>query len=138
MFELASLVFAMDSGKQHELTKFKSLLSISRTPFDKREECCQNTLGPQLKQLDAYMAGHSFVAGETLSYVDFMFWEILDHMYRFDESLFRDKSNLIKFKTHFEALPNVAAYIKSPKFMIGPCNNKMAKWGNDPELKKTW
>ena len=57
--------------------------SILRTPFDKREEYCNNTLKPQLKQLDAYMEGCKFVAGETLTYVDFMFWEILDHMYRF-------------------------------------------------------
>ena len=34
------------------------------------------------------MAGNNFVAGETLSYVDFMFWEILDHMELFDASLF--------------------------------------------------
>ena len=26
------------------------------------------------------MAGSKFVAGDTLTYVDFMFWEILDHM----------------------------------------------------------
>ena len=54
-----------------------------RTPFDKRAEYCEQTLKPQLKQLDAYMAGHKYVAGDTLTYVDFMFWEILDHMYRF-------------------------------------------------------
>lgn len=64
--------------------RFISIINfIFRTPFDKREEYCNNTLKPQLKQLDAYMEGCKFVAGETLTYVDFMFWEILDHMYRF-------------------------------------------------------
>ena len=140
---------------------------ILRTPFDKREEYCNNTLKPQLKQLDAYMEGCKFVAGETLTYVDFMFWEILDHMYRFgtafiitkifimresqrfstrmfiyeslkDDSMFADFKNLLAFKANFEALPNVAAYIKSDRFMAGPCNNKMAKWGGDAELKRSW
>lgn len=109
-----------------------------RTPFDKREEYCNNTLKPQLKQLDAYMEGCKFVAGETLTYVDFMFWEILDHMYRFDDSMFAEFKNLLAFKANFEALPNVAAYIKSDRFMAGPCNNKMAKWGGDAELKRSW
>ena len=113
------------------------------------------------------MEGCKFVAGETLTYVDFMFWEILDHMYRFgtafiitkifikrvsqrfstrmfiyeslkDDSMFADFKNLLAFKANFEALPNVAAYIKSDRFMAGPCNNKMAKWGGDAELKRSW
>ena len=46
--------------------------------------------------------------------------------------------NLLAFKAAFEGLPKVAAYIKSPKFMVGPCNNKMAKWGGDAELKRNW
>ena len=50
------------------------------TPFEQREAYCNNNLKPQLKQLNSYMAGNKFVAGDTLTYVDFMFWEILDHM----------------------------------------------------------
>ena len=52
-------------------------------PFEKRVEFCETVLKPQLKQLDKYMAGHKFVAGDKISYVDFMFWEMLDHMFRF-------------------------------------------------------
>merc|ERR1712212_199389 len=109
-----------------------------RTPFDKRVEYCENTLKPQLKQLNAFMANNKFVAGETLTYVDFMFWEIMDHMYRFDQTLFDGLDHLLAFKTAFETLPKVKAYITSPNFMVGPCNNKMAKWGGDAELKKSW
>ena len=52
--------------------------------------------------------------------------------------MFADFKNLLSFKSNFEALPNVAAYIKSDRFMVGPCNNKMAKWGGDAELKRSW
>lgn len=107
-------------------------------PFEKRAEYCENNLKPQLAQLDKYMDGHNFIAGNKLTYADFMFWEILDHMFRFDDSLFANTKNLLKFKANFEALPKVKAYINSDRFMTGPCNNKMAKWGGDPELKRTW
>ena len=104
------------------------------------------------------MDGNRFVAGETLTYVDFMFWEILDHMTRFgefcihlmettrlsvrkltkDSTLFDGLDHLKAFKSNFESLPKVNAYINSANFMRGPCNNKMAKWGGDAELKRTW
>jgi len=113
-------------------------LCYGRTPFDQRETYCENTLKPQLKQLDRYMAGNNFVAGETLSYVDFMFWEILDHMELMDPSLFDGLDNLKAFKKRFAELPKIAAYISSDKFMRGPCNNKMAAWGGDKELKRSW
>ena len=41
-----------------------------------------------------------FVAGEQVTYVDFMFWEILDHMNRFDSALFNNMDNL-KGTKHF-------------------------------------
>ena len=84
------------------------------------------------------MTGVKFVAGDTLTYVDFMFWEILDHMERFDSALFEGLDSIKAYKARFEALPKVKAYITSPKFMTGPCNNKMAAWGGDKELKRTW
>jgi len=110
-----------------------------RTPFDQRESYCTNTLRPQLVQFDKFLAGAKFCAGETLTYVDFMFWEILDHMDRFDGStLFEGLENLKAYKKRFEEMEKVKAYITSDKFMTGPCNNKMAKWGGDKELKRTW
>ena len=55
-----------------------------------------------------------------------------------DESLFEGLDNLKAFKANFESLPKIASYIKSDKFRRGPRNNKMAKWGGDAELKKSW
>ena len=46
--------------------------------------------------------------------------------------------NIKAFKKRFAELPRIAAYISSDKFMRGPCNNKMASWGGDKELKRTW
>jgi glutathione S-transferase len=109
-----------------------------RTPFDQRESYCKDTLTPQLVQLDSFMKGVKFVAGEQVTYVDFMFWEILDHMNRFDSALFNNMDNLKGYMERFAALPKVKSYITSDKFMTGPCNNKMAKWGGDKELKRTW
>ena len=63
---------------------------------------------------------------------------IFDNESQLDDSMFAEFKNLLAFKANFEALPNVAAYIKSDRFMAGPCNNKMAKWGGDAELKRSW
>jgi glutathione S-transferase len=85
-----------------------------------------------------FLGKNKFVAGDSLTYVDFMFWEILDHMELFDETLFEGLSNLKAYKANFANLPKVKVYITSKKFMKGPCNNKMAAWGGDKELKRTW
>ena len=83
MFVLASLGCVTD-GKIFIIFSLKSEPEVQAktrsTPFEQRDAYCTNTLKPQLKQLNAYMAGSKFVAGDTLTYVDFMFWEILDHM----------------------------------------------------------
>ena len=84
------------------------------------------------------MTGHKFVSGDTLTYADFLFWEKFDHMTRFDATLFDGCENLLAFKSNFEDIPKVKAYITSPKFMTGPCNNVQAKWGGDAELKRSW
>ena len=76
---------------------------FTRTPFDQRESFCANTLRPQLEQLDRFMGGVQFVAGQTLTYVDFMFWEILDHMKRFDDSLFKGLDNLNAYFTRYHS-----------------------------------
>ena len=78
------------------------------------------------------------MAGEPLTYVDFMLWEILDHIELFDKSLFNGFDNLKNYKTRFAEIPRIKSYITSDRFMKGPCNNKMAKWGGDKELKRTW
>ena len=78
------------------------------------------------------------MSGETITYVDFMFWEWLDHVERLDETLFEDLENVKSFKSRFASLPKIKEYISSDRFMSSPLNGKRALWGGDKELKRPW
>ena len=111
---------------------------FSSFQFDQRELFCSKMLRPQLERMDKFMAGVTYVAGETLTFVDFMFWEMLDVISLFDATLFDKLENLKSYKTRFEAIPKVAEYRSSSEFMTAPICNRMAKWGGDAELTKSW
>ena len=112
------------SGKSW-LTRTKNL-NLGRTPFDQRESYCENSLKPQLKQLDAYMKDNKFVAGATLTYVDFMFWEILDHM-----TLFGFGSFCFVLFTLLTSLTDNEPSKKTP-----PCSTGLTTWRlSSPTLK---
>lgn len=107
-------------------------------PFDQKDLFCNDHLRPSLESLDRFMSGVQFVAGETITFVDFMFWEMLDQMELFDSRLFDGLDNIKSYKARFAAVPKVKAYITSDRFMTAPCNGKRAKWGGDKELTCTW
>ena len=58
--------------------------------------------------------GSKFISGDTITFVDFMLWEFLDHLKHFDSSLFDDSRvlNLKTFQTRIENLPKVADYLQ--------------------------
>ena len=53
-----------------------------------KDQFCQDQLIPALALLDKYFNGKKFCAGEKVTYVDFMLWEMLDHFELFDETVF--------------------------------------------------
>uniref|UniRef100_A0A3Q3B143 glutathione transferase n=1 Tax=Kryptolebias marmoratus TaxID=37003 RepID=A0A3Q3B143_KRYMA len=67
---------------------------------------------------------------DLITFVDFILYELFDQHRMFHPSCFDDFKNLKEFLDRFEALDKIAAYMKSGKFIKGPVNNKMAKWGN--------
>ena len=84
------------------------------------------------------MSGVTFVAGNSLTFVDFMLWEFIDFVELFDSAQLKGLENLLSFKKNFEEMEKIQKYIKSDKFMVSPIANKMALWGFDKELSKTW
>ena len=129
---------AMDQVGDMRMGFFFMLYDLPTHPFANRETFCKTSLQPQLVQLNRFIGDGTYLAGETLTYADFMTWEVLDHLVRFDETLFNGLDNIKRFKATFEALPKVKAFMAGDKFMVGPIVNKMASWGGDAELKKTW
>merc|ERR1712076_86087 len=96
--------------------------------FEDREVFYSKRLLPQLTKFDTFMSKSTFVAGEQLTFVDFMLWEMLDSIQTFDAQVLSKFENLARFKVKFEALSKISAYIKSDRFIKGPFCNKMAIW----------
>ena len=68
-------------------------------------------------------------AGDTLTFVDFVMYELVDQHKCLVPSCLKKYPNLEAFQTRFEELPKIAEYMKSSAFMKAPMNNKMAKFG---------
>ena len=65
-------------------------------------------------------------AGEGLTFVDFMMYELIDENLLLVPDCLHSFPNIREHLQRFERLPQVAAYMRSPEFMKYPINNKMA------------
>ncbi|XP_031142610.1 glutathione S-transferase Mu 3-like isoform X2 [Sander lucioperca] len=86
-----------------------------------------------LKQFSNFLGDRKWFAGDKITFVDFIMYELLDQHRMFHPTCLDDFKNLKDLLDRFEALEKIAAYMKSDRFMKTPVNNKMAKWGNKKE-----
>lgn len=100
------------------------------TDFDNMKPGYLKALPDVLKQFSEFMGDRKWFAGEKITFVDFIMYELLDQHLMFHSSCLDDFKNLKDFVGRFEALEKIAAYMKSNRFMKTPVNNKMAKWGH--------
>ncbi|KAM4802736.1 glutathione S-transferase Mu 5-like [Urocitellus parryii] len=84
----------------------------------------------QLKLFYLFLGKYSWFAGEKLTFVDFLTYDVLDQNPMFEPKCLDEFPNLKAFMCRFEALEKIAAYLQSDRFFNMPVNNKMAKWGN--------
>lgn len=93
--------------------------------------------GPYLEKLPValgrfshFLGDRHWFAGDKLTFVDFLMYDVLDQHRMLDLNCLQKYSNLQDFLSRFEALPAIAAYMKSPRFMKTPINNRIAFWSN--------
>uniref|UniRef100_A0AC11B7L1 Glutathione S-transferase mu 3 n=1 Tax=Ovis aries TaxID=9940 RepID=A0AC11B7L1_SHEEP len=84
----------------------------------------------QLKQFSLFLGKYSWFAGEKLTFVDFLTYDVLDQNRMFEPKCLDEFPNLKAFMCRFEALEKIATYMQSDRFLKMPVNNKMAQWGN--------
>ncbi|KAK7805564.1 hypothetical protein U0070_025889 [Myodes glareolus] len=87
-------------------------------------------LPAQLKQFSLFLGKFSWFAGEKLTFVDFLTYDVLDQNRMFEPKCLDEFPNLKAFMCRFEALEKIAAFLQCDRFFKIPINNKMAKWGN--------
>ncbi|XP_077983079.1 glutathione S-transferase Mu 4-like [Glandiceps talaboti] len=85
--------------------------------------------GSMLKAFSAFLGDNPWFAGQNVSFVDFVMYELMDQICHVDSKALDNLKNLKDFQARVEALPAIAAYMKSDRFMKGPLNNPVAKFG---------
>ncbi|CAK4672132.1 hypothetical protein LEN26_017312 [Aphanomyces euteiches] len=98
-------------------TNIEPTLDIFKTKF----------LPAKLEPLNSYKAKHEWFSGDSLTYVDFTYFELFDELNKYDAALLKPYPALCDFVDKFETMsPHLNAYIKSDKHANLPVNNKMA------------
>ena len=98
--------------------------------FENLKDGYLTDLDIKLGQYSAFLGKKSWFAGESLTFVDFVMYELIDqHKFLVPDCL-KKYPNLEEFMTRFEELPKIAAYMKSSAFLKTPLNAKMAKFGS--------
>ena len=73
---------------------------------------------------------------EKISYLDFLFWEYLDHVSLVFPEQLKANANLLAFYKRFANQPAIRAYLDSDTFQVSPISGPKAKYGGDDTLKR--
>ncbi|KAM6232880.1 glutathione S-transferase Mu 1-like isoform 1-T1 [Spheniscus humboldti] len=120
---------------ENQIMDFRmSLVMVCYNPdFEKLKPGYLEQLPGKLKLFSNFLGDRKWFAGEKLTFVDFLMFDVLEQNRIFEPKCLEPFKNLKDFMDRFGALEKVAAYMKSSRFLKMPINNKMAKWGNKKE-----
>ncbi|XP_075772135.1 glutathione S-transferase Mu 1 isoform X1 [Pelodiscus sinensis] len=108
-----------------------SLVMICYNPeFEKLKPGYLEQLPGKLKLFSRFLGERKWFAGEKITFVDFLMYDVLDQNRMLEPKCLDPFQNLKGFLDRFEALEKIAAYMCSSRYMKTPVNNRMAKWSN--------
>lgn len=84
----------------------------------------------KMKLFSQFLGKRSWFAGDKLTYVDFLAYDLLDVLRMFEPKCLDAFPNLKDFMARFEGLKKISAYMKSSRFRRTPVYSKAAMWGN--------
>ncbi|CAG2174865.1 unnamed protein product [Oppiella nova] len=87
------------------------------------------TLPQWLDQLSKFLGSDQWLTGKTLTYVDFLGYEVLDWFRLFSPETIKKYNNLVQYLDRFENLPQIKAYMKSNEFISWPLFGPVVQWG---------
>ncbi|XP_075772131.1 glutathione S-transferase 2-like isoform X3 [Pelodiscus sinensis] len=101
--------------------------------FEKLKPEYLEQLPGKLKLLSRFLGDRKWFAGEKLTYVDFLAYDVLDQHRMFEPKCLDQLKNLEDFLNRFEALEKIAAYMHSGRYMKTPIFWRTAQWCNKKE-----
>ncbi|KAK1328902.1 hypothetical protein QTO34_011072 [Cnephaeus nilssonii] len=107
--------------------KFKLGLDF---PNEKQKPEFLKVLPEKLKLFSQFLGKKAWFAGDKLTYVDFLAYDLLGVLRMFEPTCLDAFPNLKDFLGRFEGLKRIAAYMKTSRFLPTPVYSKAAQWGN--------
>jgi len=104
-------------GYANDLQRALCNLAYSKTKGE-GEEPLQVSLAKQFEQLAASLGKSGWVLGDKLSYVDFFLYEVLFQFVKYNSEFLKPYPALTAYIENFEALPELAEYVKSSANLI--------------------
>ncbi|XP_065763401.1 glutathione S-transferase Mu 1-like isoform X2 [Muntiacus reevesi] len=98
--------------------------------FEKLKPGYLKEIPEKMKQFSEFLGKRPWFAGDKLTFVDFLAYDVLDRHRIFEPTCLDEFPNLKDFITHFEGLKRISAYMKSSRFLPHPVYSKMAVWGS--------
>lgn len=92
------------------------------------------TFPTKMATLEKYLGGNKWLAGGSLTYIDFAFCEFLDHVRTMESTAFDKYPNVNEYLERFFKNEKIAAYRQSSRFQKLPINGNIANWGGKKEL----
>ncbi|CAL1285171.1 unnamed protein product [Larinioides sclopetarius] len=91
----------------------------------------------QMKLFSDFLGKRTFMVGDSITYVDFMAYEMIDFYHYFMPRFLADFPTLREYKKRILNLPGILRYINSTDFKRWPIYSKNAKFGTrGPEPKQ--
>jgi len=118
-------------GDMVESFVWDTIFALIRTCWSWTEELqatLKDAAPKRLCQLAKFLGANKFVLGDRVTYVDFIFYEMLYFFTKFDASYLQPHPNLEAYIATFEAIPEIAAYMASPSYIAAPCIAPIAKY----------
>uniref|UniRef100_A0A5F9CEG5 Glutathione S-transferase n=1 Tax=Oryctolagus cuniculus TaxID=9986 RepID=A0A5F9CEG5_RABIT len=98
--------------------------------FEKLKPEYLKGLPETMKHFSQFLGSRPWFAGDKLTFVDFLAYDILDLHRVFEPRSLDAFPNLKDFVARFEGLEKISAHMKSSRFLPRPVFTKMATWGN--------
>ncbi|CAI9151784.1 unnamed protein product [Rangifer tarandus platyrhynchus] len=102
--------------------------------FEKLKPGYLKEIPEKMKQFSEFLGKRPWFAGDKLTFVDFLAYDVLDWHCIFEPTCLDEFPNLKDFIARFEViplvLPRISAYMKSSRFHPNPMFLKLAVWGN--------
>ncbi|KAM4872616.1 glutathione S-transferase Mu 1-like [Thomomys bottae] len=98
--------------------------------FEKMKPEYLQGLAEKMKLFSQFLGKRPWFAGDKITFVDFLAYDILDMHRMFEPKCLDEFPNLKDFISRFEGLKKISAYMKTNRFLPRPVFSKMAQWSD--------